>query len=60
MKIYYGQAIYDNKEISATVRVLKRNSLNLIDGPSVKKLEEKTHQVFPQRLNYYFKYCLRY
>ena len=41
MKIYYGQAIYDNKEITATVRVLKRNSFNLIDGPSVKKLEEK-------------------
>ena len=40
MKIYYGQAIYDNKEISATVRVLKRNSLNLIDGPHVKKLEK--------------------
>ena len=41
MKIYYGKAIYDNKEISASIRVLKRNSLNLIDGPSVKKLEEK-------------------
>ena len=46
MKIYYGQAIYDNKEITATVRVLKRNSFNLIDGPSVKKLEEKTFQLF--------------
>ena len=49
MKIYYGQAIYDNKEISATVRVLKRNSLNLIDGPSVKKLEEKIAKLFGKK-----------
>ena len=38
-KIYYGQAIYDNKEIKAVNRVLKNNRLNLIDGPHVKKLE---------------------
>ena len=49
MKIYYGKAIYDNKEISATVRVLKRNSLNLIDGPSVKKLEEKIAKLFGKK-----------
>ena len=49
MKIYYGLAIYDNKEISATVRVLKRNSLNLIDGPSVKKLEEKIAKLFGKK-----------
>ena len=49
MKIYYGQAIYDNKEISATVRVLKRNSLNLIDGPSVKKLEGKIAKLFGKK-----------
>ena len=49
MKIYYGQAIYDNKEIAATVRVLKRNSLNLIDGPSVKKLEEKIAKLFGKK-----------
>ena len=49
MKIYYGQAIYDNKEISATVRVLKRNSFNLIDGPSVKKLEEKITKLFGKK-----------
>ena len=41
MKIYYGKAIYNNKEISAAVKVLKRNSLNLVDGPSVKTLEKK-------------------
>ena len=49
MKIYYGQAIYDNKEISAVIRVLKRNSLNLIDGPSVKKLEEKIAKLFGKK-----------
>ena len=41
MKIYYGKAIYNNKEISAAVKVLKRNSLNLIDGPAVKEFEKK-------------------
>ena len=49
MKIYYGQAIYGNKEIAATLRVLKRNSLNLIDGPSVKKLEEKIAKLFGKK-----------
>jgi len=49
MKIYYGQAIYNNKEISAAVKVLKRNSLNLIDGPSVKKLEEKIAKLFGKK-----------
>jgi len=49
MKIYYGKAIYDNKEISAVIRVLKRNALNLIDGPSVKKLEEKIAKLFGKK-----------
>ena len=35
-KIYYGKAVYDNKEIKAVLRVLKKNSLSLIDGPNVK------------------------
>ena len=38
-KIYYGRAVYDNKEINAVINVLKNHSLNLIDGPHVKKLE---------------------
>ena len=50
MKIYYGQAIYDNKEITATVRVLKKNSFNLIDGPSVKKLEKKNCKTFWKKI----------
>jgi|TARA_Y100000310_G_scaffold178747_1_gene178683 CDP-6-deoxy-D-xylo-4-hexulose-3-dehydrase len=49
MKIYYGKAIYGNKEISAAVRVLKRNSLNLIDGPSVKRLEKKIAKLFGKK-----------
>ena len=31
-KIYYGQAIYDKKEINAAINVLKNESLTLIDG----------------------------
>ena len=37
-KIYYGKAVYDNKEINAAINVLKNYSLSLIDGPHVKKL----------------------
>ena len=49
MKIYYGKAIYDNKEISAVLRVLKKKSLSLIDGPSVKDLEKKISKLFGKR-----------
>ena len=49
MKIYYGKAIYDNKEISAVIKTLKTKSLNLIDGPSVKKLEKKFSTLFGKR-----------
>ena len=40
-KIFYGKAVYDNKEIAAVLKVLKKNSLSLIDGPNVKNLEKK-------------------
>ena len=49
MKIYYGKAIYDNKEISATTNVLRRKSLSLIDGPSVKQLEKKISILFGKK-----------
>jgi len=49
MKIYYGKAVYNNKEISAVVNVLKRKSLNLIDGPSVKELERKISKLFGKK-----------
>ena len=29
MKIYYGKAIYDKKEINASISVLKNKSLNI-------------------------------
>ena len=31
-KIYYGKAVYDNKEINAVLSVLKNDSLSIIDG----------------------------
>ena len=45
-KIYYGKAVYDNKEINAVLNVLKNHSLNLIDGPHVKKLEKIVAKIF--------------
>ena len=48
-KIYYGRAVYGNKEISAVIKVLKNNSLTLIDGPKVKKLEKTVSKLFGKR-----------
>lgn len=48
-KIYYGKAVYNNKEINAVIKVLKKNSLNLIDGPSVKLLEKKVARIFGKK-----------
>ena len=48
-KIYYGKAVYDNKEISAVLRVLKNDSLTLIDGKKVKELEKKVSQIFGKK-----------
>ena len=41
MKIFYGKAVYGKAEINAAINVLKKKSLSLIDGPSVKELEYK-------------------
>ena len=49
MKIYYGKAVYDNKEIQASVNVLKNKSYALIDGPSVKELERKIAHSFGKK-----------
>ncbi len=46
MKIYYGKAIYNHKEISAAVKVLKKKNLSLVDGPAVKELEKKVAKLF--------------
>ena len=49
MKIYYGKAVYDKKEINAVINVLRRKSLTLIDGPSVKELEHKISKLFGKK-----------
>ena len=49
MKIYYGKAIYNQKEINASLSVLKNKSLTLIDGPLVKKLEKKISKLFGKK-----------
>ena len=49
MKIYYGKAIYGKNEIEAVNKVLKKNYLNLIDGPHVKLLENKIAKLFGKK-----------
>ena len=44
-KIYYGKAVYDNKEINAVINVLRNDSLTLIDGKKVKELERLFQKV---------------
>ena len=48
-KIYYGKAVYDKKEIKAVVNVLTKNSLTLVDGQNVKKLEKKVSRLFGKK-----------
>ena len=48
-KIYYGKAVYDNKEINAVLNVLKNYGLSLIDGPHVKKLEKTVARMFGKK-----------
>ena len=48
-KIYYGKAVYDHKEINAVLKVLKNDSLTLIDGKKVKKLEEVVSRIFGKK-----------
>ena len=48
-KIFYGRAVYDQKEISAVNRVLKKESLTLIDGKNVKKLENVIAKIFGKK-----------
>ena len=49
-KIYYGRAVYDNKEINAVINVLKNDSLSLIDGKKVKQLEKKFHKFLEKNM----------
>ena len=48
-KIYYGKAVYDQKEINAAINVLKNKSLTLIDGTYVKKLEKTVAKIFGKK-----------
>ena len=48
-KIYYGRAVYDNKEINAVLKVLKNDSLSLTDGRNVKLLEAKVSKLFGKK-----------
>ena len=48
-KIYYGRAVYNNKEIGAVLKVLKNQELSLIDGIHVKKLERKVSKIFGKK-----------
>ena len=49
MKIFYGKAVYGREEINASLDVLKNKSLTLIDGPSVKELENKVALTFGKK-----------
>ena len=48
-KVYYGLAVFDNKEVKAVNRVLANNRLNLIDGPHVKLFEKKVAKIFGKK-----------
>ena len=48
-KIYYGRAVYDHKEINAVIKVLKNDSLTLIDGDKVKLLEKTISKIFGKK-----------
>ena len=48
-KIYYGKAVYDDKEIKAVLNVLKNDSLTLIDGKKVKELEKTVSKIFGKK-----------
>ena len=48
-KVYYGKAVYDNKEINAVLKVLKNESLSLVDGQKVKLLEKTVSSIFGKK-----------
>ena len=50
-KIYYGKAVYGSKEINAVNKVLKNESLSLVDGKNVKKLEKVVSKLFGKNMD---------
>ena len=48
-KVYYGKAVYNSKEIKAVNKVLKNESLSLVDGKNVKELEKIISKMFGKK-----------
>ena len=48
-KIFYGKAVYNNKEINAVIKVLRNSSLTLIDGKKVKELEKIVSKIYGKK-----------
>jgi CDP-6-deoxy-D-xylo-4-hexulose-3-dehydrase len=48
-KVYYAEAVYDNKEINAVTKVLRTQRLSLMDGKNVKILESKISKLFGKK-----------
>jgi len=48
-KIFYAKAIYGTNEINAVKNVLKKRSLSLMNGPSVKLFERKIAKLFGKK-----------
>ena len=48
-KVYYGKAVYNSNEINAVIKVLKNDSLSLVDGKNVKKLEKIVSKIFGKK-----------
>ncbi len=48
-KVYYGKAVYNSKEINAVIKVLKNDSLSLVDGKNVKKIENIVSKLFGKK-----------
>jgi len=48
-KVYYGKAVYNQKEINAVIKVLKHNKLALMDGDNVKILEKKVSLLYGKK-----------
>ena len=48
-KVYYAEAVYNNKEINAVTKVLKTQRLSLMDGKNVKIFESKISRLFGKK-----------
>jgi CDP-6-deoxy-D-xylo-4-hexulose-3-dehydrase len=48
-KVYYGQAVYNEKEINKSLKVLRNQKLNLIDSINVKKVENVVSNIFGKK-----------